>query len=142
MATYIVDASVVIERFIRGPYTANAQALFAQLAVNDTLIIPEFCLLEATNVLWKHVRFQGMPLAQAQTLLRDLRALPLKRAPVKRLLNTALDIGLKHQLAIYDSAYIALALHSRYPLITIDQPQSRAATAEGATLKPVTDFKP
>jgi predicted nucleic acid-binding protein len=140
MASYVVDATIVIARLIRGPHTPNAQALFRQLVVGDKLIIPEFCLLECTNVLWKTVRFQGMPKDQAKLLLRDLRGLPLRRTPVKQLLDAALEIGLTHSLAIYDSAYIALARRSGYPLITLDQPQSRAAIAEGITLKLITDF--
>lgn len=140
MAIYVVDASVVIERVIQGNFTTYARILFQQANAGDEFIIPEFCLLECTNVVWKHVRFQGMPRPQAQTLLRDLRALPLKRVPTKLLLNRALDIGLDHALAVYDSVYIALAQRSRYPLITIDQPQLRAANTEGVPLKPIMDF--
>jgi predicted nucleic acid-binding protein len=141
MAVYIVDASVVIEYLITGPYTINARALFTRTTPTDRLIVPEFCLLECANVLWKQVRFQGMPVFQAQTLLRHLRKLPLIRVPVKAALNTALTMGLKHQLAVYDSAYVALASRSGYPFITTDQSQSRAATAEGVTLLPITNFK-
>ncbi len=141
MATYIVDASIVIERIIRGAYTANAQTMFRRSLIGDEFIIPEFCLLECTNVIWKHVRFQGMPRHQAQQTLRDLRALPLKRVPSKLILNRSLDIGLNHNLAIYDSTYIALAMHSRYPLVTIDQPQIHAAMTEGVSVKSITDFE-
>lgn len=141
MANYIIDASVVIEYLINGPYTPNARALFAQVTSIDRLIVPEFCLLECTNVLWKHVRFQGMAVSQAEALLKHLRKLPLMRVPAKAALNSALRIGLTHQLAIYDSAYVALAKRSGHPLITIDLPQQRAATAEGVTLTPITNFK-
>ena len=140
MANYVVDASVVIEYLISGPYTANTRVLFAQVTPNDRLIVPEFCLLECTNVLWKQVRFQGMAVAQAEAVLKHLRKLPLLRVPVKAMLNSALRIGLTRGLAVYDSAYVALAKRSQYPLITIDQPQQRAATAERVALKPVTDF--
>ncbi len=142
MTTYILDASVVIERLIQGPYTSNVRVLFRHALSGDQFIVPEFCLLECTNVLWKHVRFQGMPADLARELLRDLRALPLKRIPAKSALTAALEIGLTYQLAIYDSTYIALATRSGYPFITVDQSQSRAAMAEGVTLKVVTDFKP
>jgi len=37
-------------------------------------------------------------------------------------------------LAVYDSAYIALALHYAYPLVTLDQRQSQTAVAEGVSL--------
>jgi len=43
---------------------------------------------------------------------------------------------------IYDSIYVALAKNFNVPLITVDQPQIRAAAAEGITLKPITDFIP
>jgi hypothetical protein len=51
--------------------------LFSQLTEADNLIVPEFCLLECTNVLWKQVRFQGMAQSQAESLVSDLGALPL-----------------------------------------------------------------
>lgn len=140
MSDYVVDASVIIEYLIETTYTANAEALIDHLADTDRLIVPEFCLLECTNVLWKQVRFQGMAEAQSQELPTDLRSLRLSRVEVKEDLDTALKIGVKHKLAVYDSAYIALALRLGYPIITIDQPQSRAASAEGVSLKSIMDF--
>lgn len=141
MATYVVDASVIVERLVQGPYTSNARVLFRRALAGDRFVVPEFCLLECANVLWKHVRFQGMPPGQARQLLRDLRALPLKRIPVKGALSAALDIGLTHQLSVYDAVYLALASRSGYPFITADQSQSQAATAEGVTLIPLTRFE-
>jgi len=140
MAIYLVDASIVIEYLVTGSYTPNARILFNQATPNDRFIVPEFCLLECTNVLWKQVRFNGMSVIQAEILLRHLKKLPLTRVPAKAALNSALTIGLTHQLAIYDSGYIALAKRSGYPLISIDQPQIRAATAEGVTVIPITNF--
>jgi predicted nucleic acid-binding protein len=142
MAIHIIDASVVIEYLVSGPYTNEARTLFGNLTLADRLIVPEFCLLECTNVLWKHVRFQGMPVPQAKALLRHLKKLPLSRVPVKATLDAALSIAVTHQLAVYDSAYVALARRSGYPLITIDQAQSRVAGLEGVILKAITDFLP
>jgi predicted nucleic acid-binding protein len=53
MANYIVDASIVIEYLISGPYTSNVQSFFNQVTDADRLIVPEFCLLECTNVMWQ-----------------------------------------------------------------------------------------
>ena len=141
MPVYVIDASVVIEYLVTGPYTPNATALFTQATTTDSFVVPEFCLLECTNVLWKQVRFSGMPMDRAQVLLKDMRKLPLSRVPVKSLLNTALTIGLTHELAIYDSAYIALSKRSSHPFISIDQRQIQAAKAEGVTEIPITNFK-
>jgi predicted nucleic acid-binding protein len=141
MASYVVDASVISQYLITDTYTNNATALFRQLRRGDRLYVPEFCRLECVNVVWKQVRFQSMSQADAEQLILDLMALPLRTTPVASLYTEALQIGLKHQLAVYDSVYIALAQHLNHPLITIDQAQSRAAAQEGITLKPVTDFK-
>jgi predicted nucleic acid-binding protein len=142
MNDYIVDASVVIQHFIADTYTANADALFSELGSTLSLYMPEFCLLECANVLWKQVRFQGLAQSQAEKLLADLIGLPLTIAPVSGLLARALQIGLAHQLAVYDSVYIAVAERLGFPLITIDGKQESAAKAVGVSLKPVTDFTP
>jgi predicted nucleic acid-binding protein len=141
MTDYIIDASVIIEYLIAGPNTADIQRFFKQLDTGDKLTVPEFCLLECTNVLWKQIRFNNMTRDDADTLLRVLRLLKLRRVPMKRLLDRALDVALKNTLAVYDSGYIALAQHYGYPLITIDQPQTRAAIAEGVRVIPLSQFK-
>jgi predicted nucleic acid-binding protein len=82
-ATYVVDTSVVIQRFIADSYTDQTKALFSGLQQSDELWIPEFCLIECANVFWKRVRFSNMPQAQAEQLTIDLIALPLQIAPIK-----------------------------------------------------------
>ena len=140
MTSYIVDASVVAEFIVGGSYTPNARALFKGAFAGDLFSVPELCLAECANVIWKMVRFRGMRPDQAITALRNLKALPLKRAATKSVLGTALAIGLKHDLSIYDSLYIALALRTGNVFVSIDSKQCHAATAEGVTLKPIKDF--
>jgi predicted nucleic acid-binding protein len=60
MNHYIIDASVVIQRFIQQEYTSQVRTLFNRLLEGDQFDIPEFCLLECTNVIWKQVRFYGL----------------------------------------------------------------------------------
>lgn len=141
MAAYVVDATIVMHYLIADVYTANATVFFESISDHDKLIVPEFCLLECTNVLWKQVRFYNMAEASAEGLLRDLYRMPLNPTPVKRVLRTSLQIGMKHKLAIYDAVYIAMALRTGYPLLTVDQAQSRAAQIEGVGLKAITDFR-
>lgn len=91
-------------------------------------------------MLWKAVRFRGMPPEQAVRLLTDLAALPLHVVPVSDLLPRALTLGMTHNLSIYDSIYIAMVERLACPLVTVDARQSQAAAASGLMLKPVTDF--
>ena len=104
--------------------------------------VPEFCLIECVNVVWKHVRFNQMPMHVARQTVQDVRDLPLALVVASEFLPRALEIGIAHGLAIYDSVYIALAENLACPLITVDQRQSSAASTIGVTLKPITDFAP
>ncbi len=137
---YVVDASVVIQRLIRDTYTPHVRALFNGLDNLTQIHVPEFCLLECANVLWKEVRFRGMPHTTAKLLIADLKVLPLNVVDVAVVLERSLEIGVQHQLAVYDSAYIALAERLSYPFVTVDARQEQAARAVGVTLKSITDF--
>ena len=142
MAIYVVDTSVLIQYFITEPYTAEVGVLLAQMDRGDELYVPEFCLIECVNVFWKKVRFQGLSRDDAEQFITDLLDLPLQIVPVRELLSRAFEIGLAHQLAIYDSLYIALALNLNCPLITVDDRQLNTAISNGVIIKPITDFSP
>lgn len=142
MANYIVDTSVVIQYFISQSYTPQARVLIARMYSGDELYIPEFSLLECANVLWKEVRFRGLSQINAEEIIAELLRLPFQIVSVKHLLPRALQIGLNHQLAVYDSLYIALALDLNFPLITVDDKQLNAALACGVVIKQITDFSP
>ena len=140
MASYVVDTSVVVQHFILQTYTSEAEVVLNQLCLGDRLHIPEFCLIECANVFWKEVRLRGLPQREAERFIDELLAIPFEIAPVSELLPQALQFGITHQLAIYDSLYIALALRLNCPLITVDERQLNAATACGVVIKPITDF--
>lgn len=140
MSQYIVDASVVVQLLVEEDHSDSTTALFAGIESGNTLVVPEFGLMECANVLWKHVRFHGLDSEDATRQIQILVALDVKVTPVTGLMPRALNIGLKHQLAVYDSIYIALAERLNCPLITVDQRQSKAAHFEGVTLKSITDF--
>jgi predicted nucleic acid-binding protein len=142
MTTYVVDTTIVIKRLVKEIYTPNVKTLFRSLAEGDELLCPEFCLVECTNVLWKHVRFHGMPQATAEETITRLLDLPLSVESVGRLLPRALQVGLAHNLAVYDALYITMAEDLDCSLITVDDRQAKAAAAIGVALKPITDFGP
>jgi predicted nucleic acid-binding protein len=139
---YVVDTSVVIQRFIAEAYTPNVRVLFSQLSQGIDLVVPEFCLLECTNVFWRQVRFQGMSQTDAEQFIDQLGQIPFEIVPAPTLMSQALQIGLSKQLAIYDSIYIALALNRQCSLITVDERQVKAAITTGVTSKPISDFAP
>src|SRR5260370_36494708 len=109
--TYVLDPSILIQAYIADTETARVQTLLAGLENDppDAFYVPEFCLLECTNILWKRVRFHGMPVAQAKQAIEDLRTLPLLSRASADFLVRAFEIGLTQQIAVYDSIYIAMA---------------------------------
>ncbi len=108
MSEYILDASILIQHIIADIHTVHVDVLFDSVGDAITVYAPEFCLLECTNVLWKQVRFNNVLLAIAHSHTKDLLALDVNLVPVIDLLPRGLEIGVKHQLAIYDSIYIAI----------------------------------
>lgn len=140
--TYVVDTSVVIRRFVVETYTPEVRVLLSRMEQGVRLYIPEFCLIESTNVLWKNVRFRGMPQVDAAQFVVELLEIPFQIVPVSNLLPRALRLGLSDELAVYDSLYIALALELDCPLITVDQRQAEAAARSGVALKAIADFSP
>ncbi len=137
---YVVDASVLSHYFTADAYSVTLMRLLSRINLEYQIHIPEFCLVECTNVLWKEARFRGLPQPDAERFLEDLLGLPFEVVPIGDLLPQALQIGLHHQLAAYDSLYIALALSLKCPLITLDQKQSEAAVRCGVLLKDIGDF--
>jgi predicted nucleic acid-binding protein len=140
--TYIVDASVLIQGFAEDNDSARVQSLIKSLFEPEppTLIVPEFCLLECANILWKRTSFHGLPPDVMQRTLTNLTTTPLTIQPIIPLLPRALTIGVQHQLAVYDSVYIAISETLQHPLITVDERQEKAAVAVGISLKSLTDF--
>jgi predicted nucleic acid-binding protein len=140
----VLDANVLIQDYLAEGNTPHTQALLAQLADADPckLHLPEFCIVECANILWRHVPFHGMALDTATRSVETMRSLPLTLHPVLGLLPRALAIGSARQLAVYDSVYIALAEMLKLPLVTDDRKQAMVAQAVGVSLKPISDFRP
>ena len=82
MSHYIVDASIMAQLFITDTYSAETKLLFKGINLGDTLHIPEFGLLECTNVIWKQVRFAELSQADADVLVNQLLALNVAVTPV------------------------------------------------------------
>ncbi len=78
---FVIDPSVLIQAYVHEPNTDNVLALLNGLKepASVSLHAPEFCLMECTNILWRHARFHGMPAATATKAINDLINLPLNR---------------------------------------------------------------
>lgn len=110
MIDYLVDASVFSSRVVYDVHTDATRVLFDQAEADiHRLYIPAFGITEVINVIWKQVRFHNTTIQDGQLLIDALLELRFEVLPTEGIYKEALQVGVRHQLAIYDSLYIAVA---------------------------------
>jgi predicted nucleic acid-binding protein len=104
----VVDASVALKWVLQEPDSHLAQALAEG---DETLLMPDFWLNEACNVLWLQVRKRIFSPDEAREGLALLRA-AIEPTPTAGLdlHDVALDIGLATNHSTYDTLYLAFAI--------------------------------
>lgn len=125
---YVVDASVGIKLFVEEEFSEQAHALFSYLAADPPaeLYIPDLFYIECTNILLKYTRRYGRSLEDSQADIADISLLSLKSTSTAELMENALLLALKKTLTAYDACYAVLAQKMEIPLITADEPLSKA----------------
>lgn len=106
--TLVVDASVGLKWVLRESDSALAEELARS---DEELLVPDFWLNEATNVLWLQMRRKLLTPDEAREGLALLRAQvePTPTADLS-LHDIALEIGLTVGQSTYDTLYVAFAL--------------------------------
>lgn len=120
----VVDASVVVTALADDG--ADGDRVRARLALSEALFAPELIDLEVASAWRRLVAAGALSERRAALALDDLGALPLQRASHQPLLTRCWE--LRHNLTIYDAAYVALAEAVGADLVTGD---GRLAAAPG-----------
>jgi predicted nucleic acid-binding protein len=104
----VVDASVGLKWVLQEPDSHLAEAL---VRIEPDLLVPDFWLNEATNVLWLQVRRKLFTPDEAREGLALLRA-QVEPTPTAhmRLHDLALDISIAIDHSTYDTLYLAFAI--------------------------------
>ena len=116
----VADASVVIKLFLLEEFTSQVQSFFLTLDNKQAIYAPDLLPIECSNILWRHVRFQGYPFEQAVRDQVDLLKLAIQWIPTMPLLPRALEIASPNSVTIYDACYVTLAEKMKMPLLTAD----------------------
>lgn len=105
---FVVDASVGLKWVLQEPDSHVADRLARD---GGNLVVPDFWLNEATNVLWLQVRRKLLSPDEAKEGLELLRAqVPPTPTGDMGLHDVALEIGMAVGHSTYDTLYVAFAL--------------------------------
>jgi predicted nucleic acid-binding protein len=118
----VADASILAHYVIDGEKTKEARLLWG---LDSVWMVPAFWLVEFQSVLWKYVRFQGMPESQAVTLLEY--AMQLFSANERQIdHDAALREAIASGITVYDAQYVALARQLNVRCVTLDKALQKA----------------
>ena len=118
----VVDASILSFYLIAGERTAHANAL---RHLDAEWMVPVFWRVEFQSILWKYVRFGGMPAAKALPLFDralDLFSINEVAPSPDGVLRDALLWG----ITVYDAQYVSLARQLGVVCVTEDGPVQAA----------------
>ena len=124
MSAFVVDASVAVKWVLPEDDSELAEALVTGGA---PLHAPGFIFVEIANVLWKRMRQGGLAEADATDLMARLRTSPLILWQGEEPLPGTLSLAKELDHAVYDCAYLALALHLDAVCVTADRRFQRKA---------------
>jgi len=117
MSRFVVDASVAVKWFLPEEHSREARRL---LRTGNELLAPDLVWAELGNVIWKRYRRGEISASEAESLLRDVRRLPLSTCPSDLLLTAAWSIAVQNNRTVYDCLYLSLAQSKGCPLVTAD----------------------
>lgn len=126
----VVDASMALAFVLADEFTDVAAIVLADIGSSGALV-PALWDFEVLNGLRSAERRGRLSPAALTTAVRGLALLPIQRDPrvVDGLRLT--DLARRHDLSVYDAAYLALAMDAGLPLATMDTDLAAAAVTAG-----------
>jgi predicted nucleic acid-binding protein len=136
MSSFIADSSIGIAWVHPGQATERTRSLLAEVETGAAVHVPSLWPLELANALLVAVRRKLITHSQRKSALLLLSGLNVTVDPEASSLawTTISDLAATHNLSVYDSTYLELALRKRLPLASRDEPLRLAARREGLAL--------
>lgn len=133
MSLVVVDASVAAKWCLPAkdePLTDEAFRLLRRYGKGEVrFVVPDLFWAELANLLWKAVRQGRCGKTEAETALTSLAGRNLPTVPSLAVLDLAFAIATAFDRTVYDSLYVALAVHLKAQLITADERLAGALAA-------------
>ena len=131
----VLDCSVTLAWVYADEINSSVINVFDQLWKVGAWV-PGLWRLEVGNALQTGIRRKRHDAAFRDATLADLSHLPIQvdGETDQQAWGATLQLAERHQLTVYDAAYLELALRRDLPLATLDGDLRRAATAEKVQL--------
>jgi predicted nucleic acid-binding protein len=130
--------SLVLDSSVTLAWLYSDEATPAVLAVFDRVIlegafVPSLWPFEVANSLTMAVRQRRIAASERNDSLTDLASLPIEadRETEAHAWGKTTQLADRHELSVYDAAYLELALRRQLPLARLDSDLSGAASTEG-----------
>ena len=114
MPAVVLDASAAVELLLRTPAGMNAEAVLR----GNSVLVPAHFDAEVFSALGRLVRGGDLAEHSLEPILDELGRAPFTRYALQPLLKVAW--GLRHNVALRDALYVALARRLRVRLVTGD----------------------
>lgn len=126
--TLVVDASVAVKWFVREQDTEQARQL---LTIPDSLIAPDWLLVEAASTFWKKIKRSELLVIHAERHLDEMPNFFEQLYPSAPLVAKAFSWSLRLKHSVYDCIYLALALQESCKLVTADAKFAEVVSSAG-----------
>lgn len=134
----VLDSSLTLAFFFEDEATPETDDVLDSLGKGAKAVTPAIWNWEVGNVLLLAERRKRITPAEAHQHLTALGTLPIEvdTDAQRAAWNATFLLAKKHQLTLYDAAYLELAIRRGFPLGSLDTDLRKAAKAEGVQLLP------
>jgi predicted nucleic acid-binding protein len=136
MSIFVVDASVALAWCFEDEASTFADGLLERLRQGDRIVVPAHWPTEILNGLLIAERRKRIKPGQASAFWDELCRLAIETEPPLSAVQAKIVLALseKHNLTVYDAAYLELAHRRQLPLGTLDADLNKSARAEHVAL--------
>lgn len=113
-----MDASVAAKWLLAEALSVKAVGL---VQLENELIVPELFWAEIGNILWKKARTGELPDTEALRRFDDLASMGLRTVSNAVIARAAVGVAVAAGRTVYDSVYVALAMHEGCRFVTADE---------------------
>ncbi len=135
MLESVVDASIALSAVLPDEMNRRANKAW-ELVVTQGALVPSHWALEVANGLLVAQRRRRITDIDRRETISDLMSISvvIDGRTIEMAWSDASALAVRHQLTVYDAAYLELALRAGLPLATLDEQLFLAARKEKANL--------